>query len=336
MIKNMKKVMTAILLITISMILSACTQPGGSTGDGTKPKVALLLSGYIADGGFSQSAYEGFVKAEKDLDFEGAFTESILLPDMESVMNNYATTGYDVIIAVGFAFSETLLKVAPNHPDVRFVTVNGSAAQEPNLAFYRTITAESGFLAGAFSAMVSESGKIGMVNGKPQPPVIEGEKGYIAGAKYINPNIDVQVIYTDSFTDVPKANEAALSLIENGVDVMTCNVGTGSLGVIDAAKKNDKLVTGFIGDQYKMAPGTVPFSAIQDIGQATYLGIESALSDEFKAERVLVGSKEGVIRPSDFHEIGNKPVSDEIKNKIEEIYQDLVDGKFNNLMPEIK
>lgn len=335
MMKKMKKVMIAILLITISMTLSACTQPGGSSGEGTKPKVALLLSGYIADGGFSQSAYEGFVKAEKELDFDGAFTESILLPDTEAVIDNYAKSDYDVIIAVGFAFSETLLKVAPNYPDVRFVTVNGSSAQEPNLAFYRTITAESGFLAGAFSALVSETGIIGMVNGKPQPPVKEGELGFIAGAKYINPNIKVQSVYTDSFTDVPKANESALSLIENGVDVISCNVGTGSLGVIDAAKKNGILVTGFIGDQYKMAPGTVPFSAIQDMGKATYLGIEAALSDEFKAERILVGSKEGVVRLSDFHEIGNKPVSDKIKNKMEEVYKDLIDGKFDELMPKI-
>lgn len=336
---NRTKLLTlVVVLILTSMVLAACAPPeapvtkdekadsGGVSEQ--KVKVALLLTATIDDAGWAQTSYEGFKRAEEDLGFEGAYTESVTLPDQEATMRNYATSGYDVIVMSSADFSETALTVSADYPEIKFVIINGSAAQEPNLANFRPNTAECGFIAGSFAGLVSTNNSVGIINGQKFPPVEDAYKGFAAGAEYVNPGIEVKVAYTDSWTDVEKAREASLAMIEDGTDVLASNCSNGVLGVIDAAVENDILVTGYINDQYEMAPGTIPFSALQDVGAVVYSGIESAISGSFKAETVVVGVKEGVISLSAFHEIGETAVSDVVIARMKEIYEGLKNGSL--------
>ncbi|HDQ14026.1 MAG TPA: BMP family ABC transporter substrate-binding protein [Sediminispirochaeta sp.] len=342
--KKTKKLGLVFLAVILAISVISCGKPPEqrsseeeaaesserASGEGLEErmKVALLLTATIDDEGWSQTSYRGFKRAEEDFGFKGAYTESIALPDQEAVVRNYATSGYEVIVLSSADFTDVALNMAEKFPDIKFILINGHAAQEPNLANYRPLTIECGFIAGAFSAMVSENGAVGIVNGQKFPPVEDAGRGFEAGAKYINPNTEVRVAYTDSWTDVQKANEAALSMIESGVDVLASNCSNGVAGVLDAAVKNDALVTGYIGDQYEMAPGTVPFSAIQDIGMVVYSGIRDVVNDNFKPKLVPVGVKEGVIRLSDFYTIGDEPVPAEIQEKMNEIYQGIKDGSL--------
>lgn len=337
---NRAKLLTlVVVLILTCMVLAACAPPeapvtndnkdnSGEQVSEPKVKVALLLTATIDDAGWAQTSYEGFKRAEEDLGFEGAYTESVTLPDQEATMRNYATSGYDVIVMSSADFSETALTVSADYPEIKFVIINGSAAQEPNLANFRPNTAECGFIAGSFAGLVSTNNSVGIINGQKFPPVVDAYKGFAAGAEYVNPGIEVKVAYTDSWTDVEKAREASLAMIEDGTDVLASNCSNGVLGVIDAAVENGILVTGYINDQYEMAPGTIPFSALQDVGAVVYSGIESAILGNFKAETVVVGVKEGVISLSAFHEIGEVAVSDQVIAKMEEIYEGLKNGSL--------
>ena len=336
-----------LFIVGISVLVMGCSKPQENNTSTTtvsstqneqsgKMKVALLLGSTIDDEGWSQTSYEGFKKAEKDFNFEGAYTESIALPDQEAVVRNYASSGYEVIVLSSADFTDVGVNMATKYPDIKFILVNGNAAREPNLANYRPMTIECGFIAGAFSALVSKNNAVGIINGQKFPPVEDAARGFEAGAIYVNPNIDVRVAYTDSWTDVQKANEATLGMIEAGVDVFSSNCSNGVAGVLDAAIKNNALVTGYIGDQYNMAPGTVPFSAIQDIGMVIYSGIRDVVNNEFSPTLIPVGVKEGVIRLSDFYTIGNEPVSQEIQSKMIDIYNKIFDGslKESGVLPK--
>jgi len=329
------------ILILLVLVLAACAppEPEGAADEAAPAgeaapaeegdlKVALLLSSSIDDEGWSQSSYQGFKRAEEDLGFEGAYTESIALPDQEAAVRNYVNNGFDVIVLSSADFTDTGVNMAVEFPEVKFVLVNGNAAQEPNLANYRPLTVETGFIAGAFSALVSENGSVGIVNGQKFPPVEDAAKGFEAGAKYINPDVEFRVAYTDSWSDVQKASEAALGMIEAGTDVLASNCGTGVAGVVNAAVENDVLVTGYIGDQHELAPGTIPFSAIQDIGMVVYAGIEDVINDEFEAKVIPVGVKENVISLSDFYTIGDEPVPQDIQDKVQEIIEGIADGSL--------
>ena len=75
-----------------------------------------------------------------------------------------------------------------------------------------------------------------MIGGKKLPPVQDAMAGFIAGAKYTNPNVNVLSSYIDSFTDIAKGTEATLAMIESKADVVCSNTGQAALGTIDAAK----------------------------------------------------------------------------------------------------
>jgi basic membrane protein A len=291
-------------------------------------KVALMLTGTINDAGWSESSYRGLMKAKEKYGIETAYTENLTLVDMESAARDYAALGYDIIVLSSADFYQAAIAVAPEYPNIRFVIINGQGAQEPNLANIRPNTPQSGFLAGAFAGLITKSNKVGMIGGKALPPVVDATNGFTAGAKYVNPKVEVLSSYIDSWTDIAKGTEATLAMIEGGADVVVSNTGQAALGTIDAAKKKGVYAVGYINDQHKVAPGTVPFSAIQDMGDAVYVGVTSALADDFKAEVVLVGAKENVVRLSDFYTLGDKPVPEDVIAKMKEIYQGIVDGSL--------
>ncbi|HPJ65164.1 MAG TPA: BMP family protein [Flexilinea sp.] len=303
---------------------------------GTTKKVALLLTGTINDAGWSESSYKGLMKAKEKYGIETAYTENLALVDMESTARDYAAQGYDIIIFSSADFYQAAISVAPDYPNIRFVIVNGEGAQEPNLANFRPNTPECGFIAGSFAGLITKTNKVGMIGGKMLPPVVDAANGFTAGAKYANPNAEVVTSYIDSWTDIAKGSEATLAMIESGVDVVVSNTGQAALGTIDAAKKKGIYAIGYIEDQHDIAPGTVPFSAIQDIGDLVYASVTSALSDDFKPETVLVGAKDNVIRLSDFYTMGDQPVPDEVIAKMKEIYQGIVDGslKEQGILPK--
>lgn len=344
----MKKTLTILLVLMLAMTITACgapqapdsgdagdppdsgsvTDPDAGEADDDTMKVALLLGSTIDDEGWSQTSYQGFKKAEEEFGFKSAYTESIALPDQESVVRNYASSGYDVIVLSSADFTDVGVNMAEEYPDIKFILINGNAAKEPNLANYRPLTVECGFIAGAFSGLVSENEAVGIVNGQKFPPVEDAGKGFEAGAKYVNPDIDVRVAYTDSWTDVQKAYEASLTMIEAGVDVLASNCSDGVAGVVQASQENGTLVTGYIGDQHDLAPEIIPFSAIQDIGMVIYKGIEDVINDNFEAKLVPVGVKAGVIRLSDFYELNGQPVPQDIQDRMEEIYENIKNGSL--------
>ncbi|MHB1394819.1 MAG: BMP family protein [Clostridia bacterium] len=335
MFKKTKKLLIVLIIMLIGTAFVGCN-PNEVSNNSSGKKVALLLVGTINDAGWSESTYKGFMKAQNEFGFEGAYSENLQLPDFESAIRDYATKGFDVIVLSSADFSEVAKTVTPDYPDVKFVLINGQVAMEPNLANYRPNTPEAGFIAGAFAGLVSESNTVGIIGGKKLPPVQDATAGFVAGAKYTNPSAKVLTSYIDSFTDISKGTEATLAMIEGGADVVCSNTGQAALGTISVAKDKGIYAVGYIEDQYKVAPGTVPFSAIQDVGGIVYLGIKAAVGDDFKPELVLVGAKDGIIKLSDFYKMGNKDVPQEIKVKMEETYKGIVDGslKSQGILPK--
>jgi basic membrane protein A len=335
MLKKINKILIILLVMILGTVIVGC-DPNKAGEQTSGEKVALLLTGTINDAGWSESAYKGFERAKKEFKFEGAYSENLQLPDFESAIRDYATKGFNTIVLSSADFSEIAKTVSPDYPEVKFVLINGQQAMEPNLANYRPNTPEAGFIAGAFAGLISKTNTVGMIGGKKLPPVQDATAGFIAGAKYTNPSANVLTAYIDSFTDIAKGTEATLAMIESGADVVCSNTGQAALGTIDVAKAKGIYAVGYIEDQNKVAPGTVPFSAIQDVGDICYRGISDAVGGDFKAELVLVGAKDNVIRLSDFYKMGNNDVSKAVQDKMEEIYKGIVDGslKSQGILPK--
>ena len=304
------------------------SDPGtGSGAAGDAVKVAMILTGYINDAGWNQSAYEGLQMAEEEYGVEGAYTEAVPQPDYETVMRDYADQGYDLIICVGNELSDAALAVAGSFPDVTFAVMNGNYAQEPNVGAYRFNTPQSGFLAGAVAAMYSENGVVGMIGGSTAPHIKDSVEAFVEGAKYIDPDAEVLTGYTESMTDIAKGKEMGMAFIEQGADVLCANANSCSLGVIDAAKEKGIRHIGYISDQYEVALDTVMVSMIQSNQFMIKAIIESVIHGEFTPELHLFGMPEGALSLSDFN--GHDEIlTEEEQAKIEEIIAGINDGSL--------
>ncbi|MBN1580893.1 MAG: BMP family ABC transporter substrate-binding protein, partial [Anaerolineae bacterium] len=194
-----KIVILSLILVMLLFPLAACT--GSKEPDCSKDDVfcvGLVTDvGKVDDKSFNQSAWEGVQKAEKEL---GAIIKYIETTDSKDYAKNIAQFGdasYDVIVTVGFGMAEATAIAGPQYPNVKFIGVDQfQEAIVDNVVGLNFPEDQSGFLAGALAAMMTKSGKIGAVLGTDAvPPVWRFGEGYRAGAQYVNPDIEVNVVY---------------------------------------------------------------------------------------------------------------------------------------------
>lgn len=300
---------------------------GSQQPQGEPLQVALLLTGYVNDAGFCETCLAGLKRAESELGVSISYSEAVAQPDFESTMRDYADQGFDLVICAGNEFSDAALTVATSFPDTKFAVMNGNDAAEPNVAAYRFNTPETGFLAGALAAMYSETGTVGFVAGSTAPHIQDGVEAFVAGAKYVNPEIQTLTGYTESWTDVAKGKEMGMAFVEQGADVVSANADACSLGVIDAAKTTDIIYVGYNTDQNEYAPENIPVSVIQSNEFLVYSIIEQTVNGDFAPTLSLYGMNEGVVAVSDFYDIG-VDLTEEEQELLDQIIAGIEDGSL--------
>jgi basic membrane protein A len=337
------------LLVMLSMIVTACG--GGTSGtasaDCSKPEVfcvGLVTDvGKIDDKSFNQSTWEGVKQAEKDLGAKVQYIETTDSKDYAKNIAQFADAKYDVIVTVGFALGEATQAAGKQYPDVKFIGVDQAqgdtkVANVVGLVFPED---QAGFLAGALAAQMSKSGKLGAVLGTDAVPAVwRFGEGYRAGAKYVKPDVEVNVVYHNdvgfdkTFTDPEWGKTTALSMIDKGVDVVFGAGGkTGNGALLGCAEKN-VMAIGVDTDQYLTVPEAQKVlltSAMKLLIPGTFNLIKAAKDGKFQAGGDFVG--QAGLAP--YHDFDSKVPAD-VKAKIDEINKALLDGSLKTGVPAAK
>ena len=203
------------------------TAASGDTADGGEFKIALVAPSAVNDLAFTQSMYDSLGRVDGiSVDVsDGLF----VVEDAGAAIRGYAEDGYDLVIAHGTQFGGPLEEIAPDFPDVSFMWGTSTDFKGmDNIYAYSVRSDEGGYVNGTIAAQISAAGNIGVVG-----PVEAGDAklyvdGFKAGVTATAPDATVNVNWTESFSDVALAAEAATSLIANGADVLT---GTAQLVV---------------------------------------------------------------------------------------------------------
>jgi basic membrane protein A len=151
---------------------------------------------------------------------------------------------------------DAVTEVAPQFPDSSFAILDG-VVDQPNVYSIVFREQEGGFLGGVLAALASQTGVIGVVGGIRVPPVLRYEVGYVAGARTINPDIDVLISYADSFEDPALGKELTLAQYNNNADVVFPIAGRTGVGSFEAANERGAgfwIVAGDT-DQSHLGPG---------------------------------------------------------------------------------
>lgn len=263
-----KKIFTVLsFLIITSMLLAGCGPKEATEADCAKEEV--LCVGLVTDVGevddksFNQSAWEGVKKAEAELGAIVNYVETKDAKDYAANMQLFIDKGYDVIVTVGFALGTATVEIAKANPNVKFIGVDQGQWSEvvPNVAGLIFDEGKSGFLAGVLAGSLTKSNTVAAVLGTDLiPPVVFFNLGYIAGAKYVNPDINVISTYHPggldvAFTDPEWGAATAKQAIEQGADVVFGAGGkTGNGALIETAGKPGAFCIGVDSDQWETVP----------------------------------------------------------------------------------
>jgi basic membrane protein A and related proteins len=287
--------------------------------------------GEIDDKSFNQSAWEGVQASGEQL---GATTDFIETQDATDYANNiglFAENGYDVIVTVGFALGEATGIAAAQYPDIMFIGVDQFQGEAiPNVAGLIFPEDVSGFLAGVLAAELSESGTIAAVLGTDLvPPVVAFKEGYEAGARWVNPDINIISTYHPggldvAFTDPEWGASTAAQAVDQGADVVFGAGGkTGNGALIEVASHAGLYCIGVDSDQWETVPEAHPClvsSAMKLITPGVAELIQAAYDGNFPS-----GNYVGDVGLAPFHDFEDQ-VPDEVKAKIEEARTGLESG----------
>lgn len=307
---------------------------------GKKLKVALILPGKKDDVSFNQAMYEGMKKyadanPEKiDLNV----TENVYeVADIEPALMDFADQGYDVIFGHGFQFMEPIVKVGAQYPDTYFLLGTGYKSLD-NTAIYDVELEAGGYEMGVIAALATQTNKIGVIGGADASEIKRGHEGFKAGAKSINPDIEIQEVYTGDWTDTAGAKEAAIGMYDAGVDVIWHSGDGIGLGVVQAAAEKDMYCLGNVADQKTLAENNVLSGVVyqwdaiianvfDDINNGTFKG--RAEDDRY----YWINAENGGLGIADI----NDPkgwLTDDDKQVIADTWSKLQSGEIKDYLPE--
>ena len=262
-------------------------------------KVGLVLDkGGKDDKSFNTSAYEGAMKAQKELGIELKYVEASDSNALEVLHRNFAQKKYDLIIGIGFAQADAVKKVAALFPQTQFAIVDGEVKAD-NVRSLLFEEHEGSFLMGAAAALKSKTGVVGFIGGMDIPLIRRFQKGYEAGVKYVNPKATVINNYIgvtgEAWNNPAKAKEMALAQAGQKADVIFHAAGASGSGLFDAAAEKNIYAIGVDSNQNWMKPGVVLTSMLKRVDVAVYDTIKTANEKKFKAGVVRFGLKDGGI-----------------------------------------
>lgn len=186
-------------------------------------RIAVVAPSASDDLAYTQSMVDAVNKIGETRDIELAITDrTFIVDEAAAAIRGYAEDGFDLVIAHGSQYGQSVSEIAPDFPETSFAW--GTAADNfglPNVWAYSIRSDEGGYVMGTIAAQLSTTGVIGVVG-----PVEVGDAklyvdGFVNGAKAQDSSVEVNVTYIDSFSDVALAAEAAQAHIENGADVLT-------------------------------------------------------------------------------------------------------------------
>ena len=315
--------------------------------DATGPEIAIISSDAgFDDNAFNDMAVSGLENAQQNYDFEINRTEETDTTAFGEVQEEVAETEPELIVLVGFQHTAPLEENAVAYPDQNWMLIN-DPLDEPNVASYTWANHEMSYLAGVLAGTMTtrdlqhadsstdpDSAHVGFVGGEDGSLINAFEESYVAGAEWVEPDVDVSVGYIGNFSDTSTANDIATSQYDDGADIVYHAAAAAGVGAIEAAESENRFAIGVDADQSVTLPDlqdVILGSAVKYIDEGTEEAAVAAMEDEFEtltADHNLLGlAEEAVDAVIGQAFVGELP--DEVDETIESAKQGIVDGDID-------
>ena len=339
----MRKLLILIGVLLLAHVALLFVRPEGAataeTGDRLRVGVVFDVGGR-GDKSFNDGAFLGAERAMRELGVAVRLVEPGEGSDREAGLRLLAAEGLDLVIGVGFIFTDDLKALAAEYPNVRFAGVDYSVSTDeqgneiplpPNLAALTFREEQGSFLVGAIAGLVSRSKQVGFVGGMDIPLIHKFEAGYRAGVKHVCPTCRVVVQYAgvtpEAFRNPGRGKELGLSQYGSGVDVIFHASGSTGLGVFEAARATGKLAIGVDADQYQEAPGHILTSMIKGVDNAVFDVIRRMKEGQFRGGHYEYGLREGGV--SYVYDENNRAlIPDSVRARVDQLRREIIAGQI--------
>ena len=376
-----KKIYTFLaFLMVAALILSACApkpteappepaatevvpvEPAATEPPAAAPEFQVGFvtdTGGIEDQSFNTTQWQGVQRAQEELGVQAQFIQSDEATQYEPNLTEFASQGYDLVIASGFFLGGALANVAAQYPDVNFTIVDytypdpfgvpegvvGNAECIPNVEGQIFKTDQAAFLAGYLAAGMTKTGKLGYFGGAKIPTVTIFGVGFQQGMEYYNEvhGTSVQLLgwdnetgeglFTGDFSDLTKGKEATESLFDEGADIFIPVGGLIGTPGFDVARERGGYGVWVDVDGYNLLPESrdvMLTSVMKNMDNSVFDVIDATMKGEFKGCGVYVGelANAGVgIAP--YHDL-DSTVPAELKAEIEDLQAKIISGEISD------
>ena len=292
MLKNFKK---------LALAAAAGLALGAPATQAADLKVGFVYVGPISDHGWSYRHNVGRLAIEKALGdkVKTTFVESVPEgPDAERVIRQMASSGHDLIFTTSFGYMNPTLKVAKRFPKVSFEHATGYKRGN-NVSTYSGRFYEGRHVAGLVAGHMTKTAVIGYVASFPIPEVIRGINAVALAARSVNPNVQIKVIWVNSWYDPGKEGDAAKVLIDQGADIIMQH--TDSPAPLQVAEKRGVWAVGQASDNSQFAP-KAQLTAIIDDWDGYYVARAKAVLDgSWKSMDSWGGIKSGMVQMAPYN-----------------------------------
>lgn len=312
-------------------IVVACACAPALCADPAPLKVGFVYVAPLTDAGWVRQHDQGRRAMESAINSAGlspgvrvqsSYVENVAEgPDAERVIRDLARQGHKLIFTPSFGYMEPTLKVAAEFPDVRFESITGYKTAA-NVAVANARYYEGRYLAGVAAGRMTRSHLAGYVAGFPIPEVLQGINAFTLGMLSVNPRAQVKVIWLGTWFDPARERDAAMTLANQGVDVLAFH--TGSNAVMVAAQERGLMAVAYHSDMRKVAPQAQIVAVTHEWGAYYTARAKAVLDGSWKSGSVWGGVKEGMVRVGEF----GPGVPQAVRKEVLARQQDIASGRL--------
>ncbi|RLQ88225.1 BMP family ABC transporter substrate-binding protein [Notoacmeibacter ruber] len=303
-----------LLAASAALILATA---GGASAQMDKVKACFIYVGPVGDFGWSYQHDQGRQQLEEQLGdkVETAFLESVPEgADAERAIERFARSGCNIIFTTSFGYMDATNAVAGRFPDVKFEHATGYKREHDNVSTYNSKFYEGRYVQGVIAGQMTESNTIGYIASFPIPEVVRGINSFFLGAKSVNPDVKVNVVWANTWFDPGKEADAAKALVDQGADIITQH--TDSTAPMQVASERGIKAFGQASDMINFGPETQLTAIVDDWGPYYVERVKALLEGNYEQSDTWHGFAEGNVKMAPYT---NMP--DDVKADAEEAEQ---------------
>jgi basic membrane protein A and related proteins len=339
------------VIAVLGLILAACgngddvAAPDAPDDDEVQARVGLVYDiGGRGDLSFNDSAAAGLDRAIEDFNIESQELE----PDAggenrEELLRLLSEQDFDLVFGVGFLFEESIGAASADFTDVNYGLIDGfleDLDEDSNVVALGFAEHEGSFLVGAAAALTSENDHIGFIGGVEIDLIGKFEAGFVAGAREVNPDIEIEIAYISQppdfsgFNDPARGKEIALGQYDAGADVVYHAAGGSGSGLFEAAlevsqERGEKVwAIGVDSDQYLTAPEEVQEYILTSMLKRVDVAVYETIADYINTGTFTGGYRAFGLEDEGVGYSTSGGFVDDIADELEDLRQRIIDGEI--------